>query len=81
MYPNIQMQFNISPDSFLGKLKQVNLSLLEAGSYIITKNDTVFTKKFDSVARVILGGLYNKRAEARTEIKRLRKILEYDGMV
>lgn len=79
MYPNIQMQFNISPDSFLGKIKQVNLSLLEPGSYVITKNDTVFTTKFDSVARRTLSDLYKRRADARREIKRLKQILEEDA--
>lgn len=81
MYPNIQMQFNISPDSFLGKLKEVNLALLEPGSYVVTKNNTVFTKKFDSVARRVLDGLYKKRGAARDEMKRLRKILEIDATI
>lgn len=80
MYPNIQMQFNISPDSFLGRLKQVNLALLDPGSYIVTKNDTVFTKKFDSVARRVLDDLYKRRAAARSEIKRLKQILEADAV-
>ena len=79
MYPNIQMQFNISPDSFLGRINKVNLDLLEPGSYIVTKNNTVFTKKFDSVARRILDDLYNRRAAARGEIKRLKQILETDA--
>lgn len=79
MYPNIQMQFNISPDSFLGRLKQVNMSLLDEGSFIVTKNDTVFTKKFDSVARRVLDDLYKRRAAARSEIKKLKQILENDA--
>ena len=81
MYPNVQMQFNISPDSYLGKLKDVNLQLLERNSYILTKNDTVFTKKFDSVARRVLTDLYGRRAAARSEIKRLKQILEDDTAV
>lgn len=81
MYPNIQMQFNISPDSFLGRLKLVNTALLKPGSFIVTKNDTVFTKEFDSAARRVLDGLYKKRAAARSEIKRLKKILEADAAI
>jgi DNA polymerase elongation subunit (family B) len=81
MYPNIQLQFNISPDSFLGRLKQVNTALLEPGSFIVTKNDTVFTKKFDSVARKVLDDLYKRRAAARREIKRLKQILEDDAAI
>lgn len=79
MYPNIQMQFNISPDSFLGRVKDVDLTKLENGSYVVTKNDTVFTQEFDSVARRVLDDLYGRRAAARKEIKRLKTILKADG--
>lgn len=64
MYPHIQIQFNISPDSFLGMLRQVNTSQLIEGQYVVTKNDTVFDLTFDSVTKVILQKFYNRRKEA-----------------
>jgi DNA polymerase elongation subunit (family B) len=68
MYPNIQMQFNISPDSYLGKIEKVKLK----GGEIVTKNQTIFRSDKDSVARTILNRLYNARIEAQDEIKQLK---------
>ena len=76
MYPNIQMQFNISPDAFLGRVEDVKLNELKPGSYTVTKNDTVFTLTFDSVAKRILNRLYNERNAARKEIKKLKSLLK-----
>lgn len=66
MYPNVQMQFNISPDSFLGKG-----SIKKTGTEIPTKNDTLFSGEKDSVTRVILNRLYNKRVETKKKMKNL----------
>jgi DNA polymerase elongation subunit (family B) len=68
MYPNLQMQFNCSPDTYLGKIGMVK----ENGTEIRTKNDTLFDSQKDSVARVILERLYNARIEAQDEIKDLK---------
>jgi DNA polymerase delta subunit 1 len=66
MYPNVQMQFNISPDSYLGK---GNIKL--DGTEIPTKNETFFSSKRDSVTRSILNRLYNKRVETKNKMKAL----------
>ena len=66
MYPNVQMQFNISPDSFLGKG-----NIKRNGTEIPTKNDTFFDSKQDSVTRTILDRLYNKRVETKKKMKML----------
>lgn len=66
MYPNVQMQFNISPDSFLGKG-----NIKRNGTEIPTKNDTYFDSKNDSVTRTILDRLYNKRVETKKKMKSL----------
>jgi DNA polymerase elongation subunit (family B) len=66
MYPNVQMQFNISPDSFLGKG-----NIKRDGTEIPTKNNTLFSGKKDSVTRVILNRLYNKRVETKKKMKNL----------
>ena len=68
MYPNIAMQYNTSPDSYLGKRGMIK----EDGTEIITKNNTLFSSKFDSVTRVILERLYNARIEAQAEISDLK---------
>jgi len=73
MYPNIQIQFNISPDSYLGKVKPGNQPTPET---IITKNDTIFTNTFDSAARTILKRLYNGRVETKNEMKVLEETLQ-----
>lgn len=72
MYPNIQIQFNISPDAYLGKT-QPGREISE--DEILTKNDTVFTKRFDSAARTILTRLYNGRVDTKNEMKKLEEQL------
>lgn len=68
MYPNLQMQFNISPDSYLGKKGMIRTT----GREISTKNDTYFSGEKNSVARTILDRLYNARIEAQDEIKKIK---------
>jgi DNA polymerase elongation subunit (family B) len=77
MYPNIQIQFNISPDAYLGKLQENQTPTIEQ---ILTKNDTLFSKKFDSAARTILTRLYNGRVDTKKEMKKLEEQLA-DGKV
>ena len=72
MYPNIQIQFNISPDAYLGKIKPDQEPTPEQ---ILTKNSTLFTKKFDSAARTILTRLYNGRVDTKNEMKKLEEQL------
>lgn len=68
MYPNLQMQFNCCPSTYLGKIGMVKTN----GTEIITKNNTLFDSQKDSVARVILDRLYNARIDAQEEIKDLK---------
>lgn len=63
MYPNTQIQFNISPDSYIGK------GPAENQFEIYTKNNTRFTNRFDSVSRTILSDMYDER-------KRLKKVMK-----
>ena len=69
MYPNIQIQFNISPDSYIGKGAPLP-------GEIFTKNNTRFTNKFDSVARKILTNLYDERVSIKKIIKQLKVLKE-----
>lgn len=68
MYPNIQIQFNISPDTYLGKTDHVK----RKGSEIHTKNNTLFSNDTDSVARIILTRLYDERISTQGQIKALK---------
>lgn len=73
MYPNIQIQFNISPDAYLGKIQQNQVPTVDQ---ILTKNDTLFSKGFDSAARTILTRLYNGRVDTKNDMKKLEEQLE-----
>ena len=75
MYPNIQIQFNISPDAYQGKIQHGQAPTVDQ---ILTKNDTLFTKKMDSAARTILTRLYNCRVDTKNEMKKLEDQLESD---
>jgi DNA polymerase elongation subunit (family B) len=70
MYPNIQIQFNISPDTYLGKKDTVKAK----GTEIHTKNDTLFSSESDSVARIILTRLYDERISTQGKIKALKNL-------
>jgi DNA polymerase elongation subunit (family B) len=72
MYPNIQIQFNISPDAYLGKMRE---GIELQPDQILTKNNTVFTNKTDSAARTILTRLYNGRVNTKNEMKKLEEQL------
>jgi DNA polymerase elongation subunit (family B) len=69
MYPNIQMQFNISPDSYIGRIGTVP----RRGDEIFTKNETLFNKGFDGVAKTILDRLYNERVATKSKMKKMKK--------
>lgn len=72
MYPNLTIQFNISPDAYLGKMTTNDIP----HDVIYTKNNTLFSNKFDSVARVILSNLYQNRVDMRTQMAKLNNELE-----
>ena len=78
MYPFIQMQFNISPDSYLGKTGDMDFLNMPCEKWTVTKNDTVFSLDNDSAARKILLNLYNERKDAQKERDKLKDILKKD---
>jgi len=81
-YPNIQMQFNISPDTYLGKKDKIVYTKYKPEDLILTKNDTVFLGNKDSAARTILSRFFQKRVDIKGEggllheLKRQKKVLE-----
>ena len=73
MYPNLQIQFNISPDVYLGKVEE---SYKISADQIMTRNNTIFSKSTDSAARTILTRLYNGRVDTKSEMKKLEEKLQ-----
>lgn len=80
MYPHIQIEFNISPDSYLGTIKEVDISQLVKGTYVITDNETIFDTSFTSVTKELLIELYSKRKEANNKIDEIKLYLKNNGI-
>lgn len=74
MYPNLTIQFNMSPDAYMGRMSNQDADV--PNDVIFTMNDTLFTNKFDSAARTILTRLYSGRVDTKDEMKKLEAQLE-----
>lgn len=71
MYPNLTIQFNMSPDVYIGKITDPDAEIPQ--DTIFTMNDTLFTNKIDSAARTILTRLYSGRVETKGLMKKLEE--------
>lgn len=71
LYPTTMRQFNISPETYLGKRDD-----LEGEDYIKTATGAVFDAKIDSVSRNFLTGLFNRRVQKKEEAKEIEKAIE-----
>lgn len=71
LYPTTMRQFNISPETYLGKRDD-----LEGEQYIRTATGAVFDATTDSVSRKFLTNLFNRRVESKEEAKKIEKIIE-----
>lgn len=71
LYPTTMRQFNISPETYLGKRQD-----LEGDEYIRTATGAVFDAKTDSVSRKFLTNLFNRRVESKEEAKKLERAIE-----
>lgn len=80
MYPHLQIQFNMSPDAYLGTLKEVDLGQLIKNQFVVTENDTVFDITFDSITKKLLQRLYGNRKEANNTIDDIKLELKHHGM-
>ncbi len=79
LYPSVQQQFNISPESFRGVDYERKL---EPGE-IRLPNGAIFDNSKDSIFRKYLRDFYNKRKQSKkmqlkvdTEISKLEKYLK-----
>jgi DNA polymerase elongation subunit (family B) len=78
LYPSTMRQWNISPETFMGKA----VDIPEGKKWIRTASGAVFDNSSDSVIRTILTSFYNKRKESKSkatsiekEIDELKKVL------
>jgi DNA polymerase elongation subunit (family B) len=82
MYPNIAVQFNISPETYLGMWDKIDKSTLPA-NYTRTVKGTTFDNTYDSATRSLLIKYYDTRkmfqknmAGIEDELKELRSKLQ-----
>lgn len=71
LYPTTMRQFNISPETYLGKRDD-----LVGERYIRTATGAVFDATYDSVSRKFLTELFNKRVSSKEEAKKIEKAIE-----
>lgn len=72
LYPTTQRQFNISPDTYLGKIQVSSNDKMK----IITASGAVFDNSKDSIMRTIICDRFNDRLLAKNQMKKAEKILD-----
>jgi len=82
LYPSIMRQFNISPDSFIGKIPKHEIKEKRLNKEVIVCDNGVVYNTNDSVLRKILADLYEQRKDYKktayeyyTKTDRLKKLL------
>jgi len=73
LYPQIIMQFNISPETYLSK----NPTGFAEEGQIICANGSLFDNTEDSCLRTIIQDLYGKRKGIKVEMLRINKEIDY----
>lgn len=73
LYPNTMIQFNISPEMFLGH----SAAGLVEGGQILCANGALFDAKEDSVMRTILKDFYGKRKETKGHKLAINKEIDF----
>jgi len=63
LYPSIMRQFNISPDSFVEQINEIDIPERRKDKNVIVCENGVVYKKEDSILKKILADLYNQRKE------------------
>tara|TARA_R110000744_G_scaffold363853_1_gene472286 strand:+ start:1554 stop:2960 length:1407 start_codon:yes stop_codon:yes gene_type:complete len=66
LYPSIMRQFNISPDSFIEKVKPSEVATKRENQDVIVCDNGVVYQKEDSMLRMILGDLYGQRKDYKS---------------
>jgi DNA polymerase elongation subunit (family B) len=73
LYPSTMRQWNISPETFLGK----NIEADSTKKIIVTASGAVFDNSDDSVMRTILSDLYKKRRDSKHIASEIEKEVEF----
>ena len=79
LYPNTMMQFNISPETFVGNNVEPKEGQIKAGEHVNEFGKTswrVFDNSSDSIMRVILTELYGKRKETKQKYLSINKEID-----
>jgi DNA polymerase elongation subunit (family B) len=63
LYPSIMRQFNISPDSFVEQVNEIDIAERRKDKNVIVCENGVVYKKEDSILKKILSDLYAQRKE------------------
>ena len=74
MYPNIMIQFNISPETYLGYSKDIDVE--NVGSYTKTAQETCFATDVPSVTGEFLREKYDLRKSIQAEMREKKKVLD-----
>ena len=80
LYPSCMMQFNISPDVFVGNNVEPGPGEIKVGERVCDDGRTTwrtFKNDRDSVLRKILLRLYDKRNETKGVYKSIRKEIDF----
>lgn len=83
LYPSIMRQWNMSPESYLGNIKELGEQVKDDPNIITSKTGACFDAREDSLFRLILTNYYGQRKGAKKvmfmaeeEIARLKKLKE-----
>lgn len=71
LYPSTMRQFNISPETYLGKYP-----IMSKSDAIQTASGAWFNNSKDSVTRIFLSNLYNQRVLSKSDMKIAEKKIE-----
>lgn len=71
LYPTVMRQFNISPETYLGKREDLN-----GEQYIKTATGAIYRSDQDSASRTFLTRLFNMRVQTKDEAKKIEKAIE-----
>lgn len=86
MYPSLVMQFNISPETILGRVDKVSLSYPDKKyldkefknneDYILAANGVAFKKDVEGFAAKLMRHLYTERVKCKKQLLRFKTLLE-----
>jgi DNA polymerase elongation subunit (family B) len=77
LYPHIMMEFNISPEKFLGQIENLDPMFLKGRKVIQTASGAVFDHTEDSYLKKILKDTYGMRKESKKRAMEIEQEIAY----